>query len=214
MKPACVVLFDEIDKAHPRVLDLFLQIFDEGHLTDGRGRRVAFGETIIFMTSNWSGSEERDRGAPLGFRRQPASAGVMEPSAPERSSTGARAAAFRVLKPELLGRVREVVVFSRLDRSALGEILDGMLSRLRESTGVAIRTDDGARADLLERADNPLLGARQLERIVDRWVMRPLTAEIARGRIARGDVVDLRLADGHLRLERAPRSAETLVPAR
>jgi ATP-dependent Clp protease ATP-binding subunit ClpC len=203
MQPACVVLFDEIDKAHPRVLDLFLQIFDEGHLTDGRGRRVAFGETIIFMTSNVRAGDASDRGRPLGFRPERGSADVGGPSAPERSATGARAAALRVLRPELLGRVREVVEFFPLDRRALGAILERMLSRLQESTGIAIRVDEGARALLLDRGDSPLLGVRQLERVVDEWVLRPLRAEVAAGRIARGDAVDVRLADGAPRLRRA-----------
>src|SRR5262249_20250584 len=128
--PHSVVLFDEVEKAHPQVLDLLLQILDEGQLTDARGRRVPFTDAVVILTSNLGTAT----GRPLGFGggAGAAAAGTGEAGAVRVLAERVRAALRRELRPELLGRIGRVVVFDPLTRPALRRIADKMIDLVRD----------------------------------------------------------------------------------
>ncbi|GAA2136196.1 ATP-dependent Clp protease ATP-binding subunit [Actinomadura napierensis] len=187
-QPHSVVLFDEIEKAHPEVLDLFLQILDEGRLTDARGRRVPFTDAVIVMTSNLgaSGSAPAAAKRPLGFA--PAQAVVQERPGTERVMAALRES----LRPELLGRIGRIVVFSPLDEAARRQVLDKVLGRVRErlaDRSITLRLTGEARALLLRHGDAARSGARALEQAVERMLVQPLGRELVAGRIADGSLL-------------------------
>ena len=158
-RPYTVVLFDEVEKAHPRVLDVLLQVMDEGRLTDGQGRLTTFSETVIIMTSN------------LGARHMlipviaaPAREQVME-------------AVNRFFRPEFLNRLDEVIMFHQLTPDQLRLILDLMLKKERKLTakqGITLTLTDGAKDWLLAQNEQPEVGARPLRRIIGRFLREPL----------------------------------------
>jgi ATP-dependent Clp protease ATP-binding subunit ClpC len=177
-KPYTVVLFDECEKAHPRILDVLLQIMEEGRLTDGQGRAASFSEAVVILTSNL-GSEYL---ADLALGEQ------------------AKEMAMQVVKghfrPEFLNRLDEVVMFNPFTSEGLRRVLDLMLkkeAKLVETRGLALEVSEPARAWLLAQNDHPEWGARPLRRIIERYVRQPiaeamLTTEIKPGSVARVDV--------------------------
>ncbi|WP_238006805.1 ATP-dependent Clp protease ATP-binding subunit [Dactylosporangium sp. AC04546] len=173
--PHSVVLFDEVEKAHPEVLDVFLQIFDEGQLTDAQGRRVSFTETVVILTTNL-GSE---RGEPAGFNAAAAAPQVM-------------AALRRHLRPELLGRIGRVVVFDPLTERELRRVAAKLVERVAARlTGRAVTLDltDAAYDLLVGRAVAERSGARALEQAVDRLLVVPLGRALLTGRVQDGAAV-------------------------
>jgi ATP-dependent Clp protease ATP-binding subunit ClpC len=169
--PHSVVLFDEVEKAHPEVLDLFLQIFDEGRLTDARGRRISFTETVVMLTTNLG--YERGTSGELGFRAGGGAAATAATPGPSRIMAELR----RTLRPELLGRVGNVVVFDPLTREALDAVLDKLLARVHDrlaDRALTLELDPAARALLLAQGTDPRSGARALEQAVERVLVRPL----------------------------------------
>jgi len=159
-KPYSVVLFDEIEKAHPDVMNILLQILDEGKVTDAQGRTVSFQNTVIVMTSN-AGSA--DKSGIVGFNKQ----------------TGdiAKEKAFRalqeILRPELLGRVDEIVVFSPLSRESMEKIAGLMLDEMKEpllEQGITVGYDEKALSFLASNADGGKFGARELRKVIRKKV--------------------------------------------
>jgi ATP-dependent Clp protease ATP-binding subunit ClpC len=206
--PAAVVLFDEIEKAHSDVFDLFLQIFEEGHLTDGRGRPTSFEETIIVMTSN-AGS-----GAPpAAARRAPRPIGFgakTAPAAPPPGDAGRRAeaAVAALFRPEIRNRIHREILFRPLDAAAFERILDKIVERLGRAQDIAIELERGARALLLERGDEAF-GARALERAVTELVAAPLSRLLLERQVRPGDRVVVEVERGALVL-RKPGTERTL----
>ena len=195
--PHSVVLFDEVEKAHPEVLDLFLQIFDAGRLTDARGRRISFSEAVVMLTTNL-GSERGADGA-IGFRRSGAS-GAAEP-VPSAGPNKIMAELRRALRPELLGRVGDVVVFEPLSRVALDAVLTKMIARVHDrlaDRGLTLELDEAARDLLLTQSsdDVPRSGARALERTVERLLVQPLGRELLGGAIPDGSTVRVTATNG------------------
>jgi len=184
-RPYQVILFDEIEKAHPDVFNILLQVLDDGRLTDGHGRVVDFRNTLIIMTSNLGGDilasqpEGQDSGA---VREQ-----VME----------VVRAAFR---PEFLNRLDEILLFHRLSRAQMTAIVDIQIDRLAAMLAerkIALTLDDTARAWLAEQAYDPVYGARPLKRVIQRELQNPLAGLILEGKIGDGDTVDVTAgADG------------------
>ena len=179
-RPYCVVLFDEIEKAHPDVFNIFLQILDDGRLTDGQGRTIDFKNTILVMTSN-IGSHRI-----LDYRE----------SGSEADYSGMRATVLDELRahfrPEFLNRVDEIVVFHALDRSQLAEIVEIQLARLRERLGqrrIAIELDDAAMQHIVSVGYEPAYGARPIKRTIQRELETPLSRKILAGDIHDGDSV-------------------------
>jgi ATP-dependent Clp protease ATP-binding subunit ClpB len=179
-RPYSVLLLDEIEKAHPDVFNVLLQLLDDGRLTDGQGRIVDFTNTVVIMTSNIGSQFLAD--------------GIDEEIADERV-LGALRDHFR---PEFLNRVDEIVVFSRLDREQLAEIVELQVARLRrrlDERGVELELTDAAAELLAREGYDPAYGARPLKRLVQRRIENPLAQRILAGEVRDGDrvVVD---ADG------------------
>ncbi len=178
-KPYSVVLFDEIEKAHPEVFNTLLQVLDDGRLTDGHGRTVDFKNTVVIMTSN-VGSETWHAAAAAG--------GTSEAEA-RRYVLEALRATFR---PEFLNRIDEIVVFHPLTREHLGQIVEIQLGRLRgllAGRKITLELTDAARALLAERGYDPVYGARPLKRAIQQLLQDPLALALLRGDFAEGDTV-------------------------
>ena len=184
-RPYQVVLFDEIEKAHPDVFNVLLQVLDEGRLTDSHGRTVDFRNTIIILTSNL-GSEIL-AAQPIGQDSTEVYDQVME----------VVRAAFR---PEFLNRVDETLLFHRLERGHMTAIVDIQLARLRsllEDRKIALELDAAAQGWLAEAGFDPVYGARPLKRVIQRSLQNPLAGMILEGSINDGDTVFVSVgADG------------------
>ncbi|NGN62668.1 ATP-dependent Clp protease ATP-binding subunit [Streptomyces sp. A7024] len=193
--PHSVVLFDEVEKAHPEVLDILLQICDEGQLTDARGRRVPFNESVVILTTNL-GSGAAAAGGAFGFLRSAKAA--AEP---------VMAALHQELRPELLGRIGRVVVFAPLDDAALEQILDKLLAQVGERLAgrrVDLTLTGAARRLFLGRASGARAGARALEQAVERLLVQPLGRALLAGDLADGAAVRADAADGQLDFTTGP----------
>ncbi len=181
--PYTVVLFDEIEKAHPDVVNVLLQLFDEGRLTDGQGRTVDFRHAIVIMTSN------------LGTEQIAAAA---TPEERRRVADGALRAHFR---PELLNRIDDVVVFQPLTEEEIRRIVDLRLAdveaRLKERR-IRIRATEEARTLLAHEGFDPAFGARPLKRVVQKLVVDPLTLQLLEGGVKDGQTLTLRVEKGAL----------------
>ena len=174
-RPYQVVLFDEIEKAHPDVFNVLLQVLDDGRLTDGQGRTVDFKNVILIMTSN-SGAQylaEQEEGADVEDVRD----AVM-------SEVRAR------FRPEFLNRIDEIILFRRLGRAQMGAIVDIQLKRLEKlvaDRNMAITLDTRARAELAKRGYDPIYGARPLKRVIQKEIQDPLARAILEGRVRDGE---------------------------
>ena len=185
-RPYAVVLFDEIEKAHADVLNVLLQLLDEGRLTDGKGRTVDFKNTVVIMTSNL-GSEYLGGTLDEGLRRQ-----VMD----------ALRAHFR---PEFLNRIDEIIFFHPLSRDHMMHIIDiqvrGLLKRLEERK-IHVRLTDAAKEQLVREGYDPAYGARPLKRTIQRRVLDPLAMRVLEGDFREGDTVVADAAADGLRFEK------------
>src|SRR5215217_2509137 len=191
-RPYSVVLFDEVEKAHPDVFNILLQVLDDGRLTDAQGRTVNFENTVIIMTSN-VGSQHLVSDRQFGFT---AKEGVDFRETERR----AREALERSFRPEFLNRVDEIIVFQPLSKEDVLEIVDIMLRRLNkhlESQRVTIEVTPGAREFLAEEGYDPKFGARPLARAIRRHIENPLSSHIIGGEFGPGDTVLVdRVGDG------------------
>jgi ATP-dependent Clp protease ATP-binding subunit ClpC len=170
--PYSVVLLDEIEKAHPSVLNVFLQAFDEGWLTDGRGRRVYLSDSIVIMTSNIGSSHYRRLETPLGFGSSEANISSVE--ADVRRDLG------RLFSPEFLNRVDEVVLFSPLTRGEIRDIARHYIGRIQRTLAAAGRTlqvDDEALDVIAARGASLEFGARHLKRVIDDAISLPISSQ-------------------------------------
>ncbi|TCP84403.1 ATP-dependent Clp protease ATP-binding subunit ClpB [Rhizobium sp. PP-CC-2G-626] len=176
-KPYQVVLFDEIEKAHPDVFNVLLQVLDDGRLTDGQGRTVDFRNTMIIMTSN------------LGAEYLTGLAEGEDTDSVREQVMGVVRSAFR---PEFLNRVDEIILFHRLKRGEMGAIVDIQLERLKTLLAdrkITLELDGDARHWLAERGYDPVYGARPLKRTIQRYVQDPLAEKILSGDIPDGSVI-------------------------
>jgi ATP-dependent Clp protease ATP-binding subunit ClpB len=179
-----VVLFDEIEKAHPEVFNIFLQVLDDGRLTDGQGRTVDFKNTVIIMTSNIGSQYIQDVSEDESMRER-----VME----------ALRAHFR---PEFLNRVDDIVIFHRLSPEDLREIADIQLNHVRQllaKRGISVALTEAASDMLVVEGYDPVYGARPLKRVLQRQVMDPLALKLIQGDIRDGDHVVVDVENGELR---------------
>jgi len=177
-KPYSVVLLDEIEKAHPDVFNILLQILEDGRLTDAQGRKVDFRNTIVIMTSN-IGAGTISKNQTLGFSIGDES-GLSYEDMKERVLGELK----KVFRPELLNRIDEVIVFHKLTKEEITTIVDLVLRRLREQMGeheVAIELTDEAKELLVEKGYDPAMGARPLRRAIQRFIEDPL-ADFVLGR--------------------------------
>ncbi|MFY9987003.1 MAG: ATP-dependent Clp protease ATP-binding subunit [Chthoniobacterales bacterium] len=186
-RPYSVVLFDEIEKAHPDVMHLLLQILEEGKITDSLGRKIDFRNTIIIMTSN-VGAELIKRQTSLGFGAQTGqeSYETMKQVILEESK--------KVFKPEFLNRLDDIIVFHTLEREDLVRIVDLEVAKVVErvrNKSIHIHLDPTAVELLIEKGYDPIYGARPMRRAVERFLEDPLAEEILRGNIKPGETVEV-----------------------
>ena len=185
-RPYSVVLFDEIEKAHPDVFNILLQILDEGRLTDGQGRTVDFSNTVIIMTSN-IGAREIAQTAPMGFSAQ-GNGGLSDKEIRSRVEGELK----RLFRPEFLNRVDEIVVFKSLTGEQLRGIVDLMVRDLRNrliANGMSIELTDAARDYIAKEGTDPVYGARPLRRAIQTLIEDPLSEEMLMGKWKAGDIV-------------------------
>ena len=174
-KPYCVLLFDEIEKAHPDVFNILLQILDDGRLTDGHGRTVDFKNTIVIMTSNVGGQW------------------VQDPNLDEKEKQNRTMEALRaIFKPEFLNRVDDIIIFRALTPEDINHIVDIQLAlidkRLKERK-LSIELTDAAKKYIADQGYSPVYGARPLKRSLQKLILDPLAMEILAGKFAEGDRV-------------------------
>lgn len=185
-RPYRVVLFDEIEKAHPDVWNALLQILDEGRLTDGQGHVVNFRNTVVIMTSN-IGTEFSHQGGTLGFMQ--AGEGGQDASASQQKIERELKQTFR---PEFLNRIDEVIVFNDLTVDDMEHIVDLQMAEVKErltELGVDVELTDASRSWLAREGFDPQFGARPLQRTLQRHVESPLSVKLLRGDFEKGDVI-------------------------
>ncbi|EHF02950.1 hypothetical protein HMPREF1008_00595 [Olsenella sp. oral taxon 809 str. F0356] len=185
-RPYSVVLFDEIEKAHPDVFNILLQILDEGRLTDGQGRTVDFSNTVIIMTSN-IGAREIAQTAPMGFSAQ-GNGGLSDKEIRSRVEGELK----RLFRPEFLNRVDEIVVFKSLEAQQLRGIVELMVGELRNrliGQGMSIELTDAARDFVAKEGTDPVYGARPLRRAIQTLIEDRLAEELLQGKWKAGDIV-------------------------
>ncbi|MBQ7855942.1 MAG: ATP-dependent Clp protease ATP-binding subunit [Alistipes sp.] len=195
--PYSVVLLDEIEKAHPDIFNVMLQIFDEGWLTDGAGRKVDFRNTIIVMTSNVGQREVASGRGQVGYSTQ------SNPTPSQSADAEYRKALERCFSPEFLNRVDEILFFRHLSGEDVQHIvdleLDAVVRRI-EALGYALRVTDSARRELSQRAFEPKYGARALKREIAARVEFPVSEMILDGVVAPGDMVTVTVENGEWRV--------------
>ncbi len=170
-KPYSVLLLDEVEKAHPDVFNILLQILEDGKLTDSQGRKVDFRNTIVIMTSNL-GAAQISKNQTLGF-----SLGDEQGLTYDEMKTRVMGELKKVFRPELLNRIDEVIVFHKLEKSEILEVVDLMMNRVRQEMAkheVVIELTDEARELLVEQGYDPAMGARPLRRAIQRLIEDPL----------------------------------------
>jgi ATP-dependent Clp protease ATP-binding subunit ClpB len=194
-RPFSVVLFDEIEKAHPEVFNTLLQLLDEGRLTDGHGRTVDFKNTVVIMTSN-VGTEFLDG---------------RDTATDEHRRELVMAALRQHFRPEFLNRIDEIIIFHGLTKEHLKQIVDIQVRGLKQLLAdrhVEIELTDAAKALLVEEGYDPVFGARPLKRVIQRQVQDPLALRLLQGEFHEGDAVRVDAVHGHLTFERVGEVAQ------
>ena len=193
-KPYSVVLFDEIEKAHPDVWNMLLQILEEGKLTDNVGRVVNFRNTIILMTSN-VGSDTIRKQSTLGFSP------ITDESSYEKMREKILDEAKKTFRPEFLNRLDDIIVFRALTKPDLVQILDLEITKVMQrlkAKNIMLQLDDKAREFLVNKGYDPLYGARPMRRAVERSLEDPLAEEILRGAFQEGEPIIVTAENDHL----------------
>ncbi|MFM7851808.1 MAG: ATP-dependent Clp protease ATP-binding subunit [Flammeovirgaceae bacterium] len=186
-KPYSVVLLDEIEKAHPDVFNILLQVLDDGILTDGLGRRVDFRNTIIIMTSNIGVRDLKDFGAGIGFATK-----AKRENEDELMKSTIQSALKRAFSPEFLNRLDDVIVFNSLQRENIHKIIDITLGKLFTritSLGYNIELTDKAKDFLAEKGYDQQFGARPLNRAIQKYLEDPVAEEILKGEVTEGGII-------------------------
>ena len=205
-RPYSVVLFDEIEKAHPDVSNMLLQILEEGKLTDSQGRTVDFRNTIILLTSN-VGAESAKRSKSIGFNNSDEDVDY------EKMKELIMDEAKKAFRPEFLNRLDDVIVFHALDKQALMKILDleiGKVVERLEKKDINLVLDKKARDFLVEKGHDPEYGARPMRRAVERFMEDPLAEEILRGKLVEGQPIQVSADEDKLTFTQKS-AAETAV---
>jgi ATP-dependent Clp protease ATP-binding subunit ClpB len=184
-KPYSVILLDEIEKAHPDVFNVLLQVFDDGRLTDGKGRTVDFKNTVIIMTSNIASQQIQQL--------------TEESGADWEIEAHVKDALKQLFKPEFLNRVDEIIVFHMLTKNDLNKIVDIQLNYLAErlnGRNIKVEFTDSARKQIMDEGYDPVFGARPLKRTIQQRLENPLAAELLAGKFTDGDTIKID-ADAH-----------------
>ncbi|HUN73485.1 MAG TPA: ATP-dependent Clp protease ATP-binding subunit ClpA [Steroidobacteraceae bacterium] len=199
--PHCVLLLDEIEKAHPDVFNLLLQVMDHGTLTDNNGRKADFRHVIIVMTTN-AGAQEMNRPS-IGFTNSDHATDGME-------------AVRRIFSPEFRNRIDAIIQFASLDAPTIERVVEKLLLEVEmqlEQKGVSLVLDDAARRWIAEKGYDPKMGARPMARIIQEHIKRPLAEELLFGRLASGGQVRVTVSKDGSKLEHECSPAQQEVPA-
>jgi len=195
-RPFSVILFDEIEKAHPDVFNILLQIMDDGRLTDSQGREVDFKNTIVVMTSNIGGNLINKSKKTMGFVSQDADKDYQEMKSLVLEEVK------KTFRPEFLNRIDEVIVFHPLNRDHIEKIVDILVSDVHkrlESKGMTLKLTKEAKNFLIEKGYDPVFGARPLRRAIQQYLEDPLAEELLRGKFAFGDTVVCKVSGNGLK---------------
>ncbi len=201
-KPYSVILFDEIEKAHPDVFNLLLQILEDGVLTDGQGNKIKFNNTIVILTSNL-GSADMYRESELGFTAKTAKDKKALEEEYEENKSYAMKALKKVMRPELINRLDNILVFHALTRKNVEKIFDNLIDELRKrlaTKGVGLKIDDKAKDYLIREGYDPKNGARPLRRKIEDEVESLISEQIIAGELNKGDIPTLKLVGKKLKL--------------
>jgi ATP-dependent Clp protease ATP-binding subunit ClpC len=191
-KPYCVLLLDEIEKAHPDVFNILLQILEDGRLTDAQGRTVDFRHCIVIMTSN-VGASDIAKNASIGF-----TVGDETGVSYDDMKTRIMSDLKKVFRPEFLNRIDEVIVFHKLQKEEIKTIVDLLLRRIRESMAereLSLNLTDDAKDFLVEKGFDPAMGARPLRRAIQRYIEDPLSDAVLRAEMEPGSTIEVSKAD-------------------
>ena len=204
--PYSVILFDEVEKAHPDVFNILLQVLDDGHITDSQGHKIDFKNTIVIMTSN-AGAENIIAPRHLGFTSQD-----DEKARYTRMKTGVMDEVKRLFKPEFLNRIDEIIVFHPLNKTHMKEIVSIMLNtigkRTKQQMSIRLNAGEDVKDFLVKKGYDEKYGARPLRRTIQNLVEDKLAEAVLEGRVREGDSVKLLLKDGQLKFSaRLPQTA-------
>jgi len=191
-RPYRVILFDEVEKAHPDVFNILLQLLEDGRLTDGHGRAVDFKNTVIIMTSNL-GTEEFQR-SDIGFS-------YKREGDEQRMRTAIESALKRTFRPELLNRIDDVTIFHPLTEENLKSIVDLLIHEVEQrlvERGIKLEVTDEAKAWLAQEGFDPIYGARPLRRAIQRYLENPISTRILQGEFKEGDTIAINLQEDNL----------------
>jgi len=191
-RPYRVILFDEVEKAHPNVLSILLQLLEDGRLTDGHGRTVDFRNTVVIMTSNL-GSKEFQRGS-IGFLHR-------EEGDEEKMKTDVNKALKESLLPELRNRIDDIVTFHQLTKEHLKSIVDLLVHEVEKRLAereIKLEVNEEAKAWLVQKGYDPMYGARPLRRAIQKYVENPISARILQGEFKEGDTIAISLREDNL----------------
>ena len=191
-RPYRVILFDEVEKAHPDVFNILLQLLEDGRLTDGHGRTVDFKNTVIIMTSNL-GTEEFQHQA-IGFSRK-------EETDEQRMRKTIESALKQTFRPELLNRIDDVVIFHPLTEEHLKSIIDLLIREVERrlaERGIKLEVDSEAKVWLAQKGYDPVYGARPLRRAIQRYVENPMSSKILQGEFKEGDTIAISVRENNL----------------
>jgi ATP-dependent Clp protease ATP-binding subunit ClpC len=192
-KPYSVILLDEIEKAHPDVFNLLLQVLDDGQLTDSSGRKIDFKNAIIIMTSNIGSRQLKDFGQGVGF-----STGAKIASASDNEKGVIESALKKAFAPEFLNRVDDVIMFNSLSKENINNIIDIELAQLYkriENMGYKIKLEESARDYIVDKGFDANFGARPLKRAIQKYVEDPLAEHIISANLQEGDSINLAFDD-------------------
>ena len=215
-KPYSVVLFDEIEKAHPDVLNVLLQILDDGQITDAHGRRVNFENTVIVMTSNVGARNITDAAAKLGFDGDEKGGKETEEARFARIREAVMTDLKHTFRPEFLNRIDEIIVFRQLTQENIVEIARRMLTvtgKRMAQQGITLISDDDAVAELARDGFDPQYGARPLRRAIQNQVEDAVAELMLEGKLKSGDTAHVRLRDGKVVIDSEAVPAEAVSAA-
>jgi len=194
--PFSVVLFDEIEKAHPDVFNVLLQVLDDGHITDSKGRKVSFKNAVIIMTSN-AGAQSIVEPKKLGFN-----SGEKEEDLFKDMKSGVMDEVKRIFKPEFINRIDEIIVFKKLNDKDMKDIVTllsrDLIKRAKNNMGITLKITDKVKSFVIEKGADKKYGARPLKRAIQNMIEDPLSEVLLKGECAAGDTVKAELREGEI----------------